>query len=116
MASVTASNGTTGITAPGRQRYQIALIPGDGIGVEVIAAGKQVLEHLAKCLNTFDLEFKDFEWSSAYYKKHGRYLPDDALEQVKKFNAILFGAVGAPGKFPQLELGEEMLKLRYRRA
>lgn len=97
MAAVTSTNGTIGVAAPGRQTYKIALIPGDGIGIEVIAAGKVVLQHLAKCLNTFNLEFEDFEWSSAYYKKHGRYLPDDALEQMRKFNAILFGAVGAPG-------------------
>jgi len=56
-----------------------------------------VLKHLAKELDTFDLKFEEFEWSSAYYKKHGKYLPDDALEVVKKFDAILFGAVGAPG-------------------
>jgi isocitrate/isopropylmalate dehydrogenase len=50
-------------------------------------------------LDTFNLSFEQFEWSSKYYKEHGKYLPDDALEQVKKFNAILFGAVGAPGPF-----------------
>lgn len=97
MASVTATNGTTGVAAPGRQSYKIALIPGDGIGIEVVEAGRVVLEHLAKCISTFHLDFEHFEWSSAYYKREGRYLPDDALEQVKKFNAILFGAVGAPG-------------------
>ncbi|KAE8451764.1 hypothetical protein EG329_003221 [Mollisiaceae sp. DMI_Dod_QoI] len=95
-ATVTATNGTTGIAAPGRQSYDIALIPGDGIGIEVIHAGQVVLQHLAKYLDTFDLKFEEFEWSSAYYKKHGKYLPDDALDQVRKFNAILFGAVGAP--------------------
>ncbi|TVY83087.1 putative tartrate dehydrogenase/decarboxylase TtuC' [Lachnellula suecica] len=93
---ITESNGTTGIASTGRQTYKIALIPGDGIGIEVVHEGRVVLEKLAEALNTFDLEFKDFEWSSAYYKKHGKYLPDDALAQVKKFNAILFGAVGAP--------------------
>lgn len=97
MATIAASNGTTGIAAPGRQSYRIALIPGDGIGIEVIEAGTIVLEHLAECMNTFDLDFERFEWSSAYYKKNGKYLPEDALDQVKKFNAILFGAVGAPG-------------------
>jgi isocitrate/isopropylmalate dehydrogenase len=92
-ATITATNGTT----PGRQSYKIALIPGDGIGIEVIEAGKLALQHLAKTLDTFDLSFEQFEWSSKYYKEHGKYLPADALEQVKKFNAILFGAVGAPG-------------------
>lgn len=82
---------------PSRSGYKIASIPADGIGPEVISAGIQVLEKLATTLNTFDLDFTHFEWSSDYYRKHGRYLPDDALEQMKKFDAILFGAVGAPG-------------------
>jgi len=94
---ITDSNGTTGIAPSGRQSYKIALIPGDGIGIEVIHEGKVVLQKLAEELNTFDLQFEDFEWSSAYYKKHGKYLPEDALAQVKKSNVILFGAVGAPG-------------------
>jgi isocitrate/isopropylmalate dehydrogenase len=55
------------------------------------------LEKLAATLGAFDLDFMHFEWSSNYYRKHGRYLPDDALEQMRKFDAILFGAVGAPG-------------------
>jgi isocitrate/isopropylmalate dehydrogenase len=80
-----------------RPCYRIASIPADGIGPEVISAGIQVLEKLAATLGTFDLDFTHFEWSSDYYRRHGRYLPDDALEQMKKFDAILFGAVGAPG-------------------
>ncbi|TVY24777.1 putative tartrate dehydrogenase/decarboxylase TtuC' [Lachnellula hyalina] len=94
--NITENKGTMGVAPTGRQNYKIALIPGDGIGIEVIHEGKVVLQKLAAELNTFDLEFEEFEWSSAYYKKHGKYLPDDYLAQVKKFNAILFGAVGAP--------------------
>ncbi len=81
-----------------RPVYKIASIPADGIGPEVIAAGIKVLKTLATNLNTFDLQFEDFDWSSDYYKKHGKYLPDDALSTLKKFDAILFGAVGAPGE------------------
>ena len=92
------SNGTEGIAAPGRQTYKIASIPADGIGPEVISAGITVLKKLVQELGTFGLEFEHFDWSSDYYKKHGKYIPDDALEIVKKFDAILFGAVGAPGK------------------
>lgn len=78
--------------------YRIASIPADGIGPEVIEAGVKVLEKLASTLKTFKLEFENFDWSSDYYKKHGKYLPDDALVTLKKFDAILFGAVGAPGE------------------
>jgi len=81
-----------------RPKYRIASIPADGIGPEVIEAGVTVLKKFASSLSTFDLEFENFDWSSDYYKKNGRYLPDDALITLKKFDAILFGAVGAPGK------------------
>ncbi|KAK2786310.1 hypothetical protein FQN52_007905 [Onygenales sp. PD_12] len=79
-----------------RPQYKIASIPADGIGPEVIEAGITVLNKLASTLKTFDISFENFEWSSAYYKKHGKYLPDDALRTLKRFDAILFGAVGAP--------------------
>jgi isocitrate dehydrogenase len=94
---VTSSVGTAGVAAPGRQHYKIASIPADGIGPEVISAGITVLEKLVKELETFDLEFEHFDWSSDRYKKEGKYLPDNALEIVRGFDAILFGAVGAPG-------------------
>ena len=77
--------------------YKIASIPADGIGPEVIEAGITVLKELASTLRTFDLEFEKFDWGSDRYKKTGKYLPDDALPTLKKFDAILFGAVGAPG-------------------
>ncbi|KDB24563.1 tartrate dehydrogenase [Trichophyton interdigitale MR816] len=80
----------------GQKKYQIASIPGDGIGPEVISAGIEVLKKLASSLGKFELDFETFDWSSEYYKKHGRYLPDDALTTLKKVDAILFGAVGAP--------------------
>ena len=78
--------------------YKIASIPADGIGPEVISAGIIVLRKLASTLGSFDLQFENFDWSSDTYKKTGKYLPDDALQTLKKFDAILFGAVGAPGE------------------
>lgn len=78
--------------------YKIASIPADGIGPEVISAGIRVLKKLASTLGTFNLEFENFDWSSEAYKRTGKYLPDDALQTLKKFDAILFGAVGAPGR------------------
>lgn len=77
--------------------YRIASIPADGIGPEVIEAGITVLKKYTETAKTFSLDFAHFEWSSAYYRKHGKYLPDDALDTLKKYDAILFGAVGAPG-------------------
>jgi isocitrate/isopropylmalate dehydrogenase len=82
-----------------KKAYSIASIPADGIGPEVIEAGIEVLNALADALHTFELDFTHYDWSSDTYKKTGKYIPDDGLEQLKKHDAILFGAVGAPGKF-----------------
>ena len=73
--------------------YRIASIPGDGIGNEVIPAGIEVLQKLA---TDFRIEFKHFDWSSQRFKQTGAYIPDGGLTELKKFDAIFFGAVGAP--------------------
>ncbi len=78
------------------REYRIAAIPGDGIGVEVIAAGLKVLEVLAGRDRGFRLEVEPFPWSSDYYLKHGHYIPEGGLEKLRQFDAIFFGAVGAP--------------------
>ncbi|HEY3075764.1 MAG TPA: tartrate dehydrogenase [Burkholderiales bacterium] len=73
--------------------YRIAAIPGDGIGNEVIPAGIEVLN---KTADRFRLEFEHFDWSSQRYQQTGRYIPEGGLERLKAFDAIFFGAVGAP--------------------
>ena len=78
------------------REYKIAAIPADGIGPEVIAAGLQVLEALAQRSGDFKINTETFDWGSDYYKKHGVMMPADALDQLKHFDAIYFGAVGAP--------------------
>ncbi len=78
------------------REYKIAAIPADGIGPEVIAAGLQVLEALEKRSGNFKIHSETFDWGSDYYKKNGVMMPADGLEQLKKFDAIYFGAVGAP--------------------
>jgi tartrate dehydrogenase/decarboxylase/D-malate dehydrogenase len=75
--------------------YRIASIPGDGIGMEVIPAGIDVLQALAKS-EGFGLGFEHFDWSSERFKKTGAYIPEGGLEKLKGFDAIFFGAVGAP--------------------
>jgi tartrate dehydrogenase/decarboxylase / D-malate dehydrogenase len=78
------------------REYKIAAIPGDGIGMEVIAAGLKVLEVLAGRSRDFKLNVEHFPWSSDYYKKHGYYIPEGGLDKLKQCDAIFFGAVGAP--------------------
>jgi isocitrate/isopropylmalate dehydrogenase len=79
--------------------YHIASIPGDGIGIEVVAAAIQVVEALARHLGSFDIDFTHIPWGTAYYKEHGRYVSEDVLETLRRFDATLFGAVGAPGRY-----------------
>lgn len=76
--------------------HRIAAIPADGIGVEVIDAGIAVLNALSDRVGEFEVEFTHFDWGSDYYRKHGVMMPEDGLEQLKPFDAIYFGAVGAP--------------------
>jgi len=73
--------------------HRIAAIPGDGIGNEVIPAGIEVLDKLQE---GFRLEFEQFDWSSKRFQQTGRYIPEGGLEKLKAFDAIFFGAVGAP--------------------
>ncbi|MDA8675120.1 tartrate dehydrogenase [Alphaproteobacteria bacterium] len=76
--------------------YRIAAIPADGIGPEVITAGLEVLEAVARRTDQFDFDVTSFDWGSDYYKTHGQMMPADGLDQLKPFDAIFFGAVGAP--------------------
>jgi isocitrate/isopropylmalate dehydrogenase len=82
-----------------RKVYSIASIPGDGIGVDITDAAVQVLTTLSRTLNTFEFDFKTFDWSSKNYLERGWYMPPDGIEQLKKYDAIYFGAVGWPGRF-----------------
>jgi len=76
--------------------YKIAAIPGDGIGTEVITAGIEVLEALSRQSDTFQYIIETFDWGSDRYKKLGALMPEDGVQRLKRFDAILFGAVGAP--------------------
>jgi tartrate dehydrogenase/decarboxylase/D-malate dehydrogenase len=76
--------------------YRIAAMGGDGIGPEVIAAGVQALTVCAERDGSFTLDFTDFDWGSDYYRRHGIMMPADGADQLRSFDAILFGAVGAP--------------------
>lgn len=85
--------------AQSARSYRIAAIPGDGIGIEVVAAALEVLETAAKVSGEYTIETTHLPWGTAYFKETGSYLPDDFLSTLKGFDAILFGAVGAPGSY-----------------
>ena len=75
--------------------WKIAAIPGDGIGAEVIGAGLEVLEALAAVAG-FALDTTRFDWGSERYRRTGAFMPEDGAETLRGYDAILFGAVGAP--------------------
>lgn len=76
--------------------YRIATIPGDGIGKEVIPAGQEILEALAKSSKQFRFEFENFDWGGDYYRAHGTMMPEDGLAALRNKDAILFGSAGDP--------------------
>ncbi|WP_332684974.1 tartrate dehydrogenase [Bosea sp. (in: a-proteobacteria)] len=76
--------------------HRIAAIGGDGIGPEVIAAGLQALAVCAERDGGFRLDVESFDWGSDYYRRHGVMMPADGADRLRAFDAIYFGAVGAP--------------------
>jgi len=79
--------------------YSIAMIPGDGIGTEVVDAAWIVMEKAA-AKHGFSLAAESFDWSCDFYLKTGRMMPEDGIETLGKFDSILLGAVGWPAKVP----------------
>jgi len=76
--------------------YRIALVPGDGIGKEVVPAGRQVLEALAASESGFQFDFEAFPWGGDYYRQHGEMMPANGLDALRAKDAILFGSAGDP--------------------
>lgn len=79
------------------QVFKIAAIPADGVGKEVVAAGRRVLDTLAeRSEGRFSFEWTEFPWGCEYHAQTGRMMAEDGLETLKAFDAIYFGAVGWP--------------------
>jgi tartrate dehydrogenase/decarboxylase/D-malate dehydrogenase len=91
--------------------YRIAVIPGDGIGKEVVPEGMRVLEAAGR---KFDIAFKwdEFPWSCEYRAKHGRMMPEDGLAAIRHHDAIFFGACGFPGVPDHISLWELLIPMR----
>lgn len=80
--------------------YDIAVIPGDGIGKEVVPAALEVLKTVAEVHGGIRFHFTNFPWSCDYYLKHGEMMPDDGLQTLQNFEAVFLGAVGDPALVP----------------
>ena len=93
------------------QTYRVAVIPGDGIGQEVIPAAIRTLEAAGdRC--GFRLRWEHFPWGSQHYFDRGRMMPEDALDRLRPFDAILFGAVGDPRIQDNVTLNGLLLPIR----
>jgi len=95
------------------RRYRVAVVPGDGIGREVIPAGLAVLEAATRS-GGVRLETTDFPWGCDYYRRTGRMLDADGFDRLHDFDAIYFGAVGAPGVPDHVSVWELILPIRQR--
>jgi tartrate dehydrogenase/decarboxylase/D-malate dehydrogenase len=94
--------------------HRIAVIPGDGIGKEVVPEGLRVLEAAAARFG-IAIEWSHFDWSCDYYAKHGRMMPEDWFETLSPFDAIYYGAVGWPATVPDhVSLWGSLIQFRRR--
>lgn len=94
------------------EQYSIALLPGDGIGVDVVREGKKVLDTVSQLHGGYSLSYQEFDWSCEYYAKHGKMMPDNGLEILKDFDSIFLGAVGYPGVPDHVSLWGLLLPIR----
>jgi 3-isopropylmalate dehydrogenase len=98
--------------ANGSKSYKIAVIPGDGTGPEVIAEAVKVLKAAADKFK-FKVDLTKFDFGAERYKRTGETLPDSAIEELRKFDAILLGAIGQPDVPPGILEKGILLKLRF---
>jgi tartrate dehydrogenase/decarboxylase/D-malate dehydrogenase len=93
--------------------FQVSVIGGDGIGPEVIDQAIRVADRAAS-REQARLSWQHLPWSCNYYKQHGRMMPADGFEQLTKFDAILFGAVGSPDVPDHISVSQLLLPMRRR--
>jgi tartrate dehydrogenase/decarboxylase / D-malate dehydrogenase len=93
-------------------RYSVAVIPGDGIGVDVIREGVRVLDFLGQATAAFGLDYEWLDWSTARYHERGSYMPEDWQKVLEPFQAIYFGAVGWPTVPDHVSLWGLLLPIR----
>ena len=91
--------------------YRIAVIPGDGIGKEVIPVGQSVADKVAASCG-FSLEWTPFDWSCDRYVAEGAMMPQDAIEQLKAFDAIYLGAIGWPTVPDHISIWNSLIPMR----
>ena len=92
-------------------KYSIAVIPGDGIGKEVVPAAQQVVEAAGKRFG-FSCDWQNFDWGCERFASEGTMMPDDGLAQLRPHDAIFLGAVGYPGVPDHVSLWGLLIPIR----
>ena len=95
------------------EKFKIAVIPGDGIGPEVMTEAVRVLNRVSELDGSFGFEFTTYPWGCEYYLKNGEMMPADGMETLKQYDAILLGAVGYPGVPDHISLRDLLLRIRH---
>ena len=95
------------------KEYRIAVVAGDGIGPEVMAECKKVLNAAASLDGNFRFSLTDFPWGCEYYLKTGQMMPEDGIEILAEYDAILLGAVGYPGVPDNVSLRGLLIRIRH---
>ena len=94
------------------KEYRIAVLPGDGIGPDVMNEALKVLKILSEIDSTFTYETTEFNWNTDHYVTHGMMMPENGLEQLKAFDHILFGAVGDARVSEHIPIWELIMPIR----
>jgi len=92
-------------------KHRIAVIPGDGIGKEVVPAAIGVLEAAGRRFG-IAFQFDEFPWSCEHYARTGRMMPEDGIDQIRGHDAIFLGAVGFPGVPDHVSLWGLLIPIR----
>lgn len=95
------------------KNYEIAVLPGDGIGKEVVPVALNVLDTVADIHGGLKFDYQEFPWSCDYYMEHGKMMPEDGMNILKNFHAVFLGAVGNPALVPDhVSLWGLLIKIR----
>lgn len=94
------------------KEFSIGVIPGDGIGPEVIREALKLLQEIEKSIGGLIFNFESYDWGCEYYLAHGEMMPKDGIERLKSHDAILFGAVGAKEVPDHISVWELILPIR----
>jgi tartrate dehydrogenase/decarboxylase / D-malate dehydrogenase len=93
--------------------HRIAVIPGDGVGPEVVAESRKVLDVIGARDPAAAFAFDEFPWGTDYYLRTGEMMPEDGLDQLTGYDAILFGAVGSPRVADHITLRQLLFRIRH---